>query len=47
VPILNAFYVHLLETGRVKTDGNGRMYEYWRGHRTLRNGLGPMPRSLI
>ena len=46
VPILNAFYVHLLETGRVKTDGNGRMYEYWRGHRTLRNGLGPTPTEL-
>jgi hypothetical protein len=26
VPVLNAFYVHLLEAGRGKTDGNGRMY---------------------
>ena len=25
VPVLNAFYVHLLEAGRVKPDGNGRM----------------------
>ncbi len=46
VPVLNAFYVHLLEAGRVKTDGNGRMYEYWRDHRTLRNGLGPTPTEL-
>ncbi len=28
VPVLNAFYVHLLEAGRVKKDSNGRMYEY-------------------
>lgn len=46
VPVLNAFYVHLLEAGRVKADGNGRMYEYWRDHRTLRNGLGPTPTEL-
>lgn len=46
VPVLNAFYVHLLEAGRVKTDGNGRMYEYWRDHRTLRSGLGPTPTEL-
>ncbi|MDQ2879911.1 MAG: site-specific integrase [Actinomycetota bacterium] len=46
VPVLNAFYVHLLEAGRVKIDGNGRMYEYWRNHRTLRNGLGPTPTEL-
>ena len=30
VPILNAFYVRLLEPA--KTDRNGRMYECWRGH---------------
>jgi integrase len=46
VPVLNAFYVHLLEAGRVKADGNSRMYEYWRDHRTLRNGLGPTPMEL-
>jgi integrase len=46
VPVLNAFYVHLLEAGRVKKDGNGRMYEYWRDHRELRNGLGPGPMEL-
>ena len=46
VPVLNAFYVHLLEAGRGKTDGNGRMYEYWRDRRTLRNGLGPTPTEL-
>ncbi|MGH3827293.1 MAG: hypothetical protein ACRDQX_08990, partial [Pseudonocardiaceae bacterium] len=46
VPVLNAFYVHLLEAGRVKPDGNGRMYEYWRAHRTLRNSLGPTPTEL-
>ncbi|MCA1835133.1 MAG: site-specific integrase, partial [Actinobacteria bacterium] len=41
MPVLNAFYVHLLEAGQVKADGNGKMYKYWRAHRTLRNGLGP------
>jgi integrase len=38
VPALNAFYVHLLENGRVKEDGNGKMYEYWRDHQSRRNG---------
>jgi len=46
VPVLNAFYRHLLETGRVKPDGNGRMYAYWSARRHLRNGLGPTPTDL-
>lgn len=46
VPILNALYVHLLESGRVKKDGNSRMYEYWSARRTMRNGLGPTPTEL-
>jgi integrase len=46
VPVLNALYVHLLEAGRVKPDDNGKMYEYWRNRRTLRNGLGPTPLEL-
>lgn len=46
MPVLNAFYIHLLEAGRVKADGNSRMYEYWRDHRTLRDGLGPIPTEL-
>jgi hypothetical protein len=41
VPILNAFYVRLLEPA--KTDRNGRMYVCWRGQSTLGNGLGPTP----
>lgn len=46
VPVLNAFYVYLLEAGRAKADGNGKMYEYWRDRRMLRNGLGPTPTEL-
>jgi integrase len=46
VPMLNAFYVHLLESGRVKKDNNSRMYEYWSAHRTMRNGMGPTPLQL-
>ncbi|MGE0297208.1 MAG: tyrosine-type recombinase/integrase [Dehalococcoidia bacterium] len=46
VPVLNALYVHLLEAGRVKKDGNGRMYEYWRRHQAKRKGLGPTPTEL-
>lgn len=46
VPVLNAFYVHLLEAGRVKTDTNSTMYEYWRTHQNRRNGLGPTPTEL-
>jgi hypothetical protein len=44
VPVLNAFYVHLLENGRVKKDDNGKMYEYWRPptrrRRRLSAGIG-------
>lgn len=46
VPVLNAFYRRLLEAGRVKPDGNGKMYEYWNARRHLRNGLGPTPTEL-
>jgi hypothetical protein len=46
VPVLNAFYRRLLESGRVKPDGNGKMYEYWSARRHLRDGLGPTPTEL-
>ena len=46
VPMLNALYVQLLESGRVKPDNNKRMYEYWSAHRDLRDGLGPTPMQL-
>lgn len=29
VPMLNAFYLRLLESGRVKADTNFTMYKYW------------------
>lgn len=43
VPMLNAFYAHLLESGRVNADGNRAMYEYWKANRALRDGKGPTP----
>lgn len=46
VPVLNAFYIRLMESGRVKRDGNVRMYEYWQARQTSRNGLGPTPTEL-
>lgn len=46
VPMLNTFYVQLLESGRVKPDNNRRMYQYWAAHRDQRNGLGPTPIQL-
>lgn len=43
VPVLNAFYRHLLEQGRRKPDSNTVMYEYWRARQGQRDGLGPTP----
>lgn len=47
VPVLNAFYHHLLSEGRRKQDHNGRMYEYWARHSSERGGLGPTPADLV
>ncbi|MBV9140038.1 MAG: tyrosine-type recombinase/integrase [Pseudonocardiales bacterium] len=46
VPVLNAFYVHLLEAGRLKRDTNSTMYEYWKTHHHRHNGRGPTPMEL-
>lgn len=46
VPLLNAFYLRLLESGRIKADNNTAMYEYWSEHQHLRNGLGPTPKEI-
>lgn len=46
VPILNAFYVQLRESGRVKPDNNAKMYAYWCAHRSVRDGRGPTPTAL-
>ncbi|GAA5108905.1 hypothetical protein GCM10025762_15030 [Haloechinothrix salitolerans] len=43
VPMLNTFYRRLLAPGRVKTDTNVAMYEYWRTRGHLRDGKGPTP----
>jgi hypothetical protein len=46
VPVLNAFYRHLLQSGRRKPDNNTPMHEYWLARRDERNGLGPPPREI-
>jgi integrase len=46
VPVLNAFYRHLLQSGRRKPDNNTPMHEYWLARRDERNGLGPSPREI-
>jgi len=45
-PILNAFYRHLLTSGRKKPDTNAVMYEYWRRRIDQRAGRGPTPTEL-
>jgi integrase len=47
VPVLNAYYRHLLSEGRRKVDRNAAMYEYWQMHRSTRDGLGPTPAELV
>jgi integrase len=46
VPVLNAFYRRLLESGRRKPDNNTVMYEYWNARRHYRGGLGPTPSQM-
>jgi integrase len=46
VPVLNAFYRRLLESGRRKPDHNTVMYEYWNARRHYRDGLGPTPSQM-
>lgn len=46
VPVLNAFYRHLLAKGRKKPDNNTKMYEYWHARREMRDGLGPTPSTV-
>jgi integrase len=43
VPMLNAFYRRLLESGRRKPDNNYVMYEYWNARHHYRGGRGPTP----
>ena len=46
VPVLNAFYRHLLQSGRRKPDNNTVMYEYWSARRNIRDGRGPTPAEI-
>ena len=46
VPVLNAFYRRLLESGRRKPDNNIVMYEYWNARRHYRDGRGPTPTQI-
>ncbi|WP_020497611.1 tyrosine-type recombinase/integrase [Sciscionella marina] len=46
VPVLNAYYARLAESGRIKGDGNARMYAYWLQHKEKRDGQGPGPTEL-
>jgi len=46
VPVLNAFYRRLLESGRRKPDNNAVMYEYWNARRHYRDGHGPTPTQI-
>ena len=46
VPVLNAFYRRLLESGRRKPDNNTVMYEYWNARRHYRDGRGPTPTQI-
>ncbi len=46
VPVLNAFYRQLLESGRRKPDNNTVMYEYWQARRHYRDGRGPTPMQI-
>ena len=46
VQTLNAFYRHLLDQGRARTDTNTVMFELWSRRRTERNGLGPPPSEI-
>jgi integrase len=46
VPVLNAFYRRLLESGRRKADNNTVMYEYWNARRHYRDGSGPTPSQI-
>jgi len=46
VPVLNAFYRHLLQSGRRKLDNNTVMYEYWSARRNIRDGRGPTPTEI-
>lgn len=46
VPTINAFYKHLRERGRRKSDGNWRMYRYWLEHQAKHNGEEPRAASI-
>jgi integrase len=46
VPVLNAFYRQLLESGRRKPDNNTVMYKYWKARRHYRDGRGPTPMQI-
>ena len=46
VPVLNALYRRLLESGRSKPDNNTKMHEYWTARKHYRNGLGPLPADI-
>ena len=46
VPVLNAFYRNLLQSGRRKPDNNAKMYAYWSARRHHRDGSGPRPSEM-
>ncbi|PPK90848.1 site-specific recombinase XerD [Kineococcus xinjiangensis] len=46
VQTLNAFYRHLSEQGRVRTDTGTAMYEMWTARRDERGGFGPLPSEI-
>lgn len=46
VQVLNAFYRHLLNHGRIKPDNNSVMYEYWLKHKSDRDGRGASPEAV-
>jgi hypothetical protein len=46
VPVLNALYRRLLESGRSKPDNNTKMHEYWIAWKHYRNGLEPRPTDM-
>jgi integrase len=46
VQVMNAFYRHLLHSGRRKPENNSAMYAYWLARQDERGGLGPPPREI-
>jgi integrase len=46
VRTLNAFYRHLLDQGRIRSDTNTALYALWLSRREERGGYGPLPSEL-